>query len=55
MTNKHIGSSFEAFLEEEGILAETNAVAITRVVAWQIQQDRVNNPLESEHVILGAD
>ena len=27
MTNKHIGSSFEDFLEEEGILAETNAVA----------------------------
>ncbi|WP_249422046.1 hypothetical protein [Marinomonas lutimaris] len=38
MTNKHIGSSFDDFLEEEGILAETNAVAIKRVVAWQIQQ-----------------
>lgn len=38
MTNKHIGSSFDDFLEEEGMLAETNAVAIKRVVAWQIQQ-----------------
>jgi acyl-CoA hydrolase len=41
MTNKHIGSSFDEFLEEEGILAETNAVAIKRVVAWQIQQKNV--------------
>ena len=33
MTNKHIGSYFDEFLEEEGTLAETNAVAIKRVVA----------------------
>ena len=38
MTNKHIGSSFDDFLEEEGTQAETNAIAIKRVVAWQIQQ-----------------
>ncbi|WP_137168959.1 hypothetical protein [Marinomonas sp. FW-1] len=43
MTNKHIGSSFDEFLEEEGILAETNAVAIKRVVAWQIQQKNVTD------------
>ena len=45
MTNKHIGSSFDDFLEEEGILAETNVVAIKRVVAWQIQQK-----IEHEHL-----
>jgi antitoxin HicB len=38
MANQHIGSSFDDFFEEEGMLAETNAVAIKRVVAWQIQQ-----------------
>ena len=43
MTNKHLGSSFDNFLEEEGILAETNAVAIKRVVAWQIQQKNVTD------------
>jgi hypothetical protein len=43
MTKKHIGSSFDDFLEEEGILAETNAVAIKRVVAWQIQQKNVTD------------
>lgn len=36
--NKHIGSSFDDFLEEEGILAETEAVAIKRVIAYQLAQ-----------------
>lgn len=38
MPNRHIGSSFDDFLEETGVLAETNAVAIKRVIAWEIQQ-----------------
>ena len=38
MTNKHIGSSFESFLEEEGIREETEAVALKRVLAWKIKQ-----------------
>jgi len=37
MKNKHIGGSFDEFLEEEGILAETEAVALKRVLAYQIQ------------------
>lgn len=41
ITQKHIGSSFDDFLEEEGNLAGTNAAAIKRVVAWQIQQKNV--------------
>ncbi len=36
--NKHTGSSFHDFLQETGDLAETNAAAIKRVVAWQIAQ-----------------
>ena len=36
--NKHIGSNFDDFLAEEGTLAETEAVAIKRVVAYQITQ-----------------
>lgn len=35
----HIGSSFDDFLAEEAILEETTAVAIKRVVAWQIEQE----------------
>jgi antitoxin HicB len=36
--NKHIGSSFDDFLEEEGLLAETEAIAIKRVIAYQVSQ-----------------
>ncbi len=35
--NKHHGSRFDDFLEEEGLLAEAEAVAIKRVLAWQIE------------------
>lgn len=34
----HSGSSFESFLEEEGIREEVEAVAIKRVLAWQLLQ-----------------
>ena len=36
--NPHIGSTFESFLEEEGIAEEVNAAAIKRVLAWQIEE-----------------
>ena len=36
--NKHIGNNFDDFLEEEGILAETESVAIKRVIAFQVAQ-----------------
>lgn len=34
----HSGSSFESFLEEDGILEEVDAVAIKRVIAWQLSE-----------------
>jgi antitoxin HicB len=34
----HTGSSFDSFLEQEGILEEVEAVAIKRVVAWELEQ-----------------
>ena len=34
----HSGSTFDSFLEEEGIREETEAVAIKRVLAWQFKQ-----------------
>jgi hypothetical protein len=36
--NPHIGSPFESFLEEEGILEECTAAAIKRVLARQVEQ-----------------
>ena len=38
MTNPHVGSTFESFLEEEGILEEVDVLAQKRVIAWQIEQ-----------------
>ena len=34
--NAYIGSSFDDFLEEDGMLDEINLIAIKRVIAWQI-------------------
>lgn len=34
----HSGSTFDSFLEEEGIREEVEAVATKRVLAWQLQQ-----------------
>jgi antitoxin HicB len=36
--NKHIGSNFDDFLAEDGLLAEAEAAAVKRVVAYQIQE-----------------
>jgi hypothetical protein len=35
----HSGSSFDSFLDEEGIREEVEAVAIKRVLAWQLSQE----------------
>jgi len=35
MKAENIGSNFDDFLQEEGLLDEANAVAIKRVIAWQ--------------------
>lgn len=37
-TRGHVGSSFSSFLKQEGTYAETSAVAIKRVIAWQLQE-----------------
>ncbi len=39
INKKNIGSSFEEFLEEEALLDEATAVAVKRVIAWQIAQE----------------
>jgi antitoxin HicB len=34
----HSGSTFDSFLEEEGIREEVEAVALKQVLAWQLQR-----------------
>ena len=35
---KHVGSTFDDFLIETGVEAEVTAVAVKRVLAWQMAQ-----------------
>ena len=38
MNNQHIGSNFDDFLQQEGLLAEVEAIAIKRAIAIQIAE-----------------
>jgi len=39
MLKKNIGSSFNNFLQEESLLESSTAVALKRIIAWQIAQE----------------
>lgn len=38
MKNKHIGGNFDDYLKEDGMLAEVEATATKRVIAYQIMK-----------------
>ena len=38
MSKKHMGSSIDDFMKEEGLFEETQAQAIKEVVAWQLAE-----------------
>jgi antitoxin HicB len=38
MSRKHMGSSIDDFMKQEGILEEAQAQAIKEVVAWQLAE-----------------
>jgi antitoxin HicB len=38
MSKKHMGSSIDAFLKEEGIFEEAQTQAVKEVVAWQLAE-----------------
>ena len=38
LKNPHIGSNFESFLAEQGDLEEATALAVKRVLAWELTQ-----------------
>lgn len=39
MNSQNLGSNFDDFLADEGILEEVTAVAVKRVIAWQIEEE----------------
>ena len=49
--NKYIGSSLDDFLDEEGLLVETEAVVIKRVIAYQVGElieEDINGQIDDE-------
>jgi antitoxin HicB len=47
--NPHVGSDFDEFLAEEGILTEVEIAAAKRVIAFQLQQ-----AMEEQHLSKSA-
>ena len=45
MKRQHIGSDFDQFLTEEGLLGEVQATAVKRVIAFQLTQFMAENEL----------
>jgi len=39
LNKKHVGSSLESLLEEDGILESATTKAVKRVVAWQLAEE----------------
>ena len=42
---RHVGSSFDEFLTDEGLLSEAEATAVKRVIAYQLSQFMEKNKL----------
>jgi len=47
MNGKHIGSSFDDFLVEDATLRDVTAVALKRVIAWQIAREMTGQKYNS--------
>jgi len=45
MKKKHIGSNFDEFLKDESLLERSTAVAVKRVIAWQIEREMAKQNL----------
>jgi antitoxin HicB len=45
MNNQYFGSNFDVFLAEEGLLEEVSAIAIKKVIAYQIEQEMTKQGL----------
>lgn len=38
-SDRHTGTSFDSFLEQEGIREEVEAIATKRILAWQLERE----------------
>ncbi len=45
MNEEHVGSRFDDFMEEESMLENATAIAVKRVIAWQITHEMQDQKL----------
>jgi antitoxin HicB len=50
LNKKRIGSSFESWLEEEGILEDSTSFAVKSVLAWQLTQEMKKKKLTKQQM-----
>ena len=50
MSKRNIGSNFDDFLAEEGILQDATAVAVKRYIAFQLQQKMTEENLSKSEM-----
>jgi antitoxin HicB len=50
MAKKNVGSSFDDFLEDEGILEEATAAAVKRVISFQLAQKMSEHSLSKSEM-----
>jgi transcriptional regulator with XRE-family HTH domain len=50
MKNKHLGSNFDDFLKEEGLLEEVEAVAAKRVFVFQLEKELKRQKVNKEEL-----
>ena len=48
--NPHVGSTLDELFDEDGVLAEAHAVAIKRILAWQVSQTMENENLSKSEM-----
>ena len=52
MSKKHMGSSIDDLLKEEGIFEEAQAQAVKEVVAWQLAEAMRKKKISKARVLL---
>jgi len=50
--NKHLGTSLDSFLQEDGTQEEVTAAAVKRVIAWQISEAMKNQKISKTEMAL---
>ncbi len=48
--NKHIGSSLDSFLDEDGLLEQVEEVAVKRVLAYQLDEARKDQKMSKKQM-----